>query len=67
MRNVDFTTVPQIAQHLEDIFGDASVTLPEGVEAPGHWPQSKLDVSEFATQWRAWQKKIGTDPSTDKP
>ena len=65
VRNVDFTTVPQIAQHLEDIFGDASVTLPEGVEAPGHWPQSQLGFPEFDTQWRAWQATL--PPGWDQP
>ena len=62
VREVDFTDVPQIAAHLEGMFGDASVTLPEGVTAPGHWAPEKLDWEAFETEWRAFQHSIGQDP-----
>ena len=59
---VDFTNVPQIADHVSDIFGDGSVTLPEGCARPDHWPEETLNFQDFRTQWRAWQRSIGQDP-----
>lgn len=70
---VDCTDVPQIAEHLEKMFGDGSVTLPEGVAWPKHWPDHALDVvvetedgkkvSGFDYEWRKWQ----ADPGAYEP
>ena len=67
LREVDFTTVSFSQEQVDDMFGDGSVKLPKTLTRPKHWPQETLNGLEFETQWRAWQKKIGTDPSTDKP
>ena len=62
VKEVDFTNVRQIAEHLPDLFGDASVKLPEGVTAPEHWAKTNLEWGEFEDAWRAWQRAIGQDP-----
>ncbi|WP_299040971.1 pentapeptide repeat-containing protein [uncultured Tateyamaria sp.] len=63
VRDVDFTATPQIADHLADIFGDASTALPNGVipdhpDWPAHWPRTRLDLSEFRDAWRIWQSTL---------
>ena len=65
LREVDFTNMPQIAEHVQDMFGDTSVTLPDGVSPPDHWPTTELDDFEFDTQWRAWQATL--PKGWDKP
>ncbi len=71
MRSVDFTTLPQITAHLQDVFGDRSVTLPEGTsDYPTHWnqddPPPKIvfygENDKFTQDWRAWQRSIGMNP-----
>ncbi len=57
VREFDFTTLPEIAEHLEDMFGDVSVIRPEGVQKPDHWLDTK-DDPEFFDQWRAWQATL---------
>jgi hypothetical protein len=64
---VDFTDIPQINEHLADIFGDASVTLPRGLgpdsdDWPPHWPKVKLDDDYFLSKWRAWQATLPAQP-----
>jgi hypothetical protein len=63
LRSVDFTTLPQIADHLEHLFGDDTVKLPRGVTAPAHFSQSYEDYEAFITAWRAFQRSIGQDPN----
>ncbi|MEI4231750.1 pentapeptide repeat-containing protein [Roseovarius sp. D22-M7] len=72
VRDVDFTTIPQIADHLQGIFGDASVTLPDGhgpghESWPAHWPSVKLNPRDFVTQWQAWLKDLETEDPPDPP
>jgi len=57
-RDVDFTHVPQIAEHVAEIFGDASVTLPEGVEPPPHWHPDILDFADFPKETYKWQATL---------
>jgi hypothetical protein len=54
-RSVDFTGMPEIADHLAGMFGDGSVTLPEGCDRPAHWPRRALHPLQFQEEWRAWQ------------
>lgn len=60
--NVDLTQFPYLAQHANRFFGDASVTLPDGVQAPDHWPKEVLGYDKLKAAWRAWQLSIGFDP-----
>ncbi|UYV38798.1 pentapeptide repeat-containing protein [Rhodobacteraceae bacterium D3-12] len=59
---VDCSNIPQIVKHLDDIFGDGSVTLPEGTPWPDHWPKEDLNAYDYHTQWRAFQRSIGYTP-----
>lgn len=61
-RFVDFTAVPQIADHLEHLFGDATVKLPPGVTAPARFSQTYDTEEAFHTAWEAFQRSIGQDP-----
>ncbi|MEP4249204.1 pentapeptide repeat-containing protein [Tateyamaria sp.] len=58
VKEVDFTNIPQITEHLNDLFGDASVALPDGVPAPDHWSDKTLAYDDFHNQWRAWQATL---------
>ena len=61
--SVDFLEFPQIAGHLKRMFGDGTVTLPEGCDWPAHWPRHELDPTEFIKKWRKWQ----ADPGAYEP
>jgi hypothetical protein len=37
------------------MFGDGSVTLPDGIKRPAHWPPGKIDWPDFGSEWRKWQ------------
>jgi len=46
-------------EHLKDMFGDASLTLPGGhgpehEDWPTHWPRHALGPEEFDEEWRKW-------------
>ncbi|WP_238364576.1 pentapeptide repeat-containing protein [Mesobacterium pallidum] len=74
LRSVDCTSVPQISAHVPDMFGDASVTLPDdggpdSTDWPPHWPKIDLDgwveidgerVFRFTHEWRKWQRSLET-------
>ncbi|MFD1157988.1 pentapeptide repeat-containing protein [Roseovarius aestuarii] len=60
LRLVDFTNIPQIADHLGDVFGDGTVILPGGhapdhADWPAHWPKEELSHGDFMEKWREWQ------------
>lgn len=72
VREVDFTSVPQILPHLDDIYGDASVTLPDGI-APGHddwpphWSEEELSWQDFNAKWNEWQATLPEGWDKDIP
>ncbi|NIZ10640.1 pentapeptide repeat-containing protein [Pseudooceanicola sp. HF7] len=72
VKEVDFTDVPQITDHLSSLFGDGSVSLPGGrgheeADWPEHWPREDLDADFFGKAgpfydaWRAWQRENHPD------
>jgi len=61
--SVDFTNIPQIADHLEHLFGDDTVKLPPNITAPARFSQTYEDYAAFLTAWRAFQRSIGQDPN----
>ena len=70
--SVDFTSIPEVADHLEGMFGDGSVTLPggrgpDGGDWPGHWPRHKLDPAEFYEEWRKWRDDPDNYDPPDPP
>ena len=62
LRLVDFSNIPQIADHLEHLFGDDTVKLPPNITAPARFSQTYEDYEAFLTAWRAFQRSIGQDP-----
>jgi len=66
LRSVDFTDVPQIAAHLEWLFGDSTMILPEGVARPARFDVEYESWRDFTTAWRAFQRSIGQDPADPK-
>ncbi len=66
LRSVDLTNVPQIAEHLEGLFGDSTVTFPEGMKRPERFDIEYEDGFDFETAWRAFQRSIGQDPDDPK-
>ncbi|WP_306152330.1 pentapeptide repeat-containing protein [Roseovarius sp. MMSF_3281] len=74
LRYFDCTEIEQLLNHVQDMFGDASVTLPSGQGPndeswPAHWPKSILDDDQFQTEWRKWQADPDhyTPPDPPKP
>ncbi|MEL6450851.1 MAG: pentapeptide repeat-containing protein [Pseudomonadota bacterium] len=67
VKNVDFTDVPQIIPFLDDIFGDATTSLPEGEYREPYWTGKELDLDEFDDAWRAWQKTLPPGWDEDIP
>ncbi len=58
VRSVDYTTVALSQAQINGMFGDASVTLPEGRERPEKWPTWELPTfgeHNFDDEWRKWQ------------
>ena len=62
VKAVDFADLLKIADYLDQIYGDASVTLPEGVDPPAHWDKEDLGYLGFLKNWHAWQRSIGYTP-----
>ena len=61
LRSVDFTDVPQIADHLEELFGDSTVILPDGVTRLARFDLKYDNWDAFETAWRDFQRSIGQD------
>ncbi len=60
LKDVDLTDVPVDPDLLREVFGDATVLLPEGVQLHPDSPvDEELDWHEFRERWRAWQVEIG--------
>ena len=76
LRGTDCTNQPQLNDHLDDFFADASVTPHGGARPsdegwPEHWAREELNIIEFNKAWLTWQRSIGFDPDDpatwDKP
>lgn len=72
VRYMDFSNLPEISDHLGDVFGDASVHLPGNVTTghqnwPKHWAKTTLEHAEFINQWLAWQATLTPGRETTKP
>lgn len=64
---VDFSDVPISLAQVKSMFGDASVTLPNGIipthpDWPEHWPKFDLGL-DYYTEWKKWK----ADPSAYVP
>nr|WP_249200509.1 pentapeptide repeat-containing protein [Thetidibacter halocola] len=57
-KDVSLLTVPISEDQVKSAYGDASVTLPEGMAWPEKWPTWRLPFDGehgFYDQWRRWQ------------
>lgn len=66
VREVDYTSVALSQAQIDAMFGDASVSLPEGREWPEKWPKWELPYHgehNFHDEWREWQ----SDPDNYTP
>ena len=53
--DLDFTDVTITREQLHEMFGDASVILPEALQpAPAHWPTVKLRWDDGPVEWKRW-------------
>ena len=64
-RRVDLSPLNISAEQLNTAFGDGSVTLPDHIDWPAHWPRESVDYDEFEKQWRAFQASL--PPGWDAP
>ncbi|HKL68906.1 pentapeptide repeat-containing protein [Salibaculum sp.] len=58
LRFFDYSSVPFTQEQVNAMFGDASVTLPEGIARPDKWPACELPWGgehAFDTEWRKWR------------
>lgn len=54
LRKVDLSSVAITQEQINAGFGDGSVTLPDGINRPGHWPTQELEWEQFNEEWRRW-------------
>lgn len=72
-RNIDLS-IPELShRQIDEMFGDASVTLPKGLVRPGHWPDwvlpmdgEKIYESELS-KWRAYSDTYETYEPPRRP
>ena len=58
VRLFDFTDLPISQDQIDEMFGDGSVTLPDSITWPSHWPKEELSDDEFHTKWEEWKKTL---------
>lgn len=51
----DYSKASLSQEQIDQMFGDGSVTLPEGLTRPAHWPDRVLSWGTFRAEWRKWQ------------
>ena len=61
VRVFDFTDLPISQDQIDEMFGDGSVTLPDTITWPSHWPKEELSDDEFHTKWEEWKKTLPPD------
>ena len=63
--NTDLSPLNISAEQLNTAFGDGSVTLPDHIDWPAHWPRESARHDEFEKQWRAFLATL--PPGWDAP
>ncbi len=66
LKDVDLSDVPLSQSQIDQCFGDASVTPPNGCTRPSHWPNKVLPVfakDGITEHWKKWCDSA----SSDKP
>jgi uncharacterized protein YjbI with pentapeptide repeats len=62
--DTDLSPLRISSEQLNTAFGDGSVTLPDHIDWPAHWPRETLGI-DFESQWRAFQATL--PPGWDRP
>ncbi|MGB0961054.1 MAG: pentapeptide repeat-containing protein, partial [Halocynthiibacter sp.] len=57
-KNIDISDIEVSKDHIQSTYGDASVTLPNGIARPSHWPKEKLSNKEFIDFFHKWRDEI---------
>lgn len=63
---VDFSSTSIVSYQVEELFGDATNHLPDGILWPAHWPVRELlceTEDEFEMEWQLWR----ADPAGYRP
>lgn len=55
LREVNYKTVPLSDDQIKSCFGDETVTRPDGIARPDHWPDWELSIFRFHDEWRKWR------------
>ena len=63
--HTDLSPLRMSSEQLNTAFGDGSVTLPDHIDWPAHWPRETLGVMDFNKQWRAFLASL--PPGWDAP
>ena len=63
--DTDLSPLRISSEQLNTAFGDGSVTLPDHIDWPAHWPRESLDTMDFNKQWRAFLATL--PPGWDAP
>jgi len=60
--DLDLSTIMLTQGQVDQMFGDDSVKLPDGIDPPKRFLKSYKNYDDFGEAWSAWQKEIGFDP-----
>ena len=60
-KDLNLLNIPISQDQIDTMFGDGSVTLPESMTWPSHWPKEELSDDEFYTKWEEWKKNLPPD------
>ena len=63
LMRIDWSELTISQDQVDSVFGDASVTLPDTVVRPAHWPNTKLSLSGFGRELKKWR----ADPASYTP
>ena len=58
VRHTNLSETPMAQDQLNVTFSDGSVTLPDSITWPSHWPKEELSDDEFYTKWEEWKKTL---------
>lgn len=63
VNSIDLSRVNITQEQVNAMFGDASVVLPNGIERPRHWPDTRLNPRSFQSEWQLYK----SDPDAYVP
>ena len=67
VREVNYTTVRFSDDQIKSCFGDETVTRPDGIARPDHWPDWGLPLGDFYDEWKKWRDDPDSYTPPEKP